>query len=312
MFLCKVYRPIVGIFCLLLLSGCGAESIETEENRPRVISTVGFITDILRNVGEPDIHVIGLMGEGVDPHSYSPTRRDVIHLQNADLIFYNGFHLEGRMIDVLRRMQQRGKSVVGVSERIVERGFETERAGEEVFDPHLWGDVRAWMLAVDVVTEALIEAFPDGTEAFLARASNYRNELEALDQEIRGLLATLPEERRVLITAHDAFGYFGRAYSLEVRAIQGISTESEAGLRDIEDLVQFIVERDVPAVFLETTVSDRSVRALIEGARARGHDLKIGGILYSDAMGPPGTEAGTYIGMMRHNARTIVAALREE
>jgi manganese/zinc/iron transport system substrate-binding protein len=263
----------------------------------------------VRAVAADRADVTGLMGEGVDPHLYQATAADVRRLQSADVIFYSGLMLEGRMADTLLKSARGGRPVYAVTELIDESYLlaPPEFAGH--WDPHVWMDVGAWSRCVSAVAGALAEVDPDRASEYAARAERYRTELESLDAYVRTVIASVPERRRVLITAHDAFNYFGRAYSIDVRGIQGVSTASEAGVEDINRLVDFIVERGVRAVFVESSVSDKNVRALIEGARSRGHDVAIGGSLFSDAMGAPGTYLGTYVGMLDHNATTIARAL---
>lgn len=298
-------------------AGCGgSEPAEAEaEGRAepyRIVTTVGMITDVVRQVAGEHALVEGIIGEGVDPHLYKPTRGDVVTLSAADVIFYNGLLLEGKMTDILVRMATAGKPVKAVTEAILEAGDYVMVDGEQHYDPHVWMDVGGWMQAVPVVVETLSAYDPAHAASYAQNGERYLEQLRGLDRYARERIASIPEERRVLITAHDAFNYLGRAYGLEVRGIQGISTESEAGLRDIEDLIDFIEARGIPAVFVETSVADKNVRALVEGTRARGHQIRVGGALFSDAMGPPGTYEGTYIGMLDHNITTIVRALGGE
>jgi len=288
-----------------------AASSPDPEQPYRIVCTVGMITDIVRNVAGDYAQVEGIIGEGVDPHLYKPTRGDVVQLSRADVVFYNGLLLEGKMTDVLVRVATTGKPVGAVTEAILgETDYLLEMDdGSEHTDPHVWMDVSGWLRAVPVVAETLAAYDPAHAEDYRANAAAYAEKLEALDAYTKAAMATIPEGQRVLVTAHDAFQYLGRAYGIEVRGIQGVSTESEAGVRDLEELVDFIVERRIPAVFVETSVADKNVRALVEGARARGHEVVIGGSLYSDAMGRAGTYEGTYVGMIDHNITTIVNAL---
>lgn len=274
--------------------------------------TIGMVADVVRNVGGEHVEVTGIIGEGVDPHVYKPTRRDARTLSGADIVFYNGLMLEGKMGDMLVRAARRGKPVYAVTEEILDGGDYVMTDEEEKLDPHVWMDVGGWMHAVDIVAEALAELDPDHAAAYRANAEAYREELRELDAYAHKVIGSIPESRRVLVTAHDAFRYMGRAYGLQVKGIQGMSTESEAGLRDIEALVDFLVDQDIPAVFVETSVAEKNVRALVEGARARGHEVRIGGKLFSDAMGESGTYEGTYVGMIDHNVTTIVRALGGE
>ena len=243
------------------------------------------------------------------PHLYKPTSVDVKALQAADVVFYNGLMLEGKMADVLVKVARAGKPVYAVTEEILDQGGYVMTDEGEHFDPHVWMDVRGSIRAVGVVERALVGFDSEGADGYRERATAYVAELEALDAYAREVLASIPEGRRVLVTAHDAFNYLARAYGLQVRGVQGLSTESEAGVRDIEDLVSFLVGQQIPAVFVESSVSDKNVRALVEGAGAKGHTVVVGGELFSDAMGPAGTYEGTYIGMIDHNVTTIARAL---
>ncbi|MGA1529897.1 MAG: metal ABC transporter solute-binding protein, Zn/Mn family [Kiritimatiellia bacterium] len=310
----RLLKPLNIVLLLLgMVVPCRPGVAVAEEQPPyRVVATVGMVADVVRAVAGDRAAVEGLMGEGVDPHLYKPTRHDVINISRADIVFYNGLMLEGKMQDVLVRLARSGKPVYAVTEKILEDADYVMTDAEDHYDPHVWMDVRGWMRAVRVVEEALIELDPEHADAYRARAADYLEQLEGLDAYARQALGSIPPERRMLVTAHDAFGYLGRAYGLEVRGIQGLSTESEAGLQDIEALVDLLAERGIPAVFAETSVADKNVRALLEGCRARGHEARIGGSLFSDAMGPSGTYEGTYIGMIDHNVTTIARALGGE
>ncbi len=271
-----------------------------------------MIADIAKNVAGDRANVTGIIGEGVDPHLYKATSTDVKRLQAADVVFYNGLMLEGKMSDVLVKVARAGKPVYAVTEAILDQGDYVITDAEKHDDPHVWMDVSGWMRAVGVVAEGLAEFDPDHAAVYRANADRYLTQLQKLDAYAKQVLSSIPESKRVLVTAHDAFNYMARAYGLEVRGIQGLSTESEAGVKDIETLVNFLVERKIPAVFVETSVSDKNVRALIEGAKAKGHPVVIGGELFSDAMGPTGTYEGTYIGMIDHNVTVIARALGGE
>ena len=304
-----------------LFTGCGptetssdADSASRAEKRYTVVCTVGMITDIVRNVAGDYAQVEGIIGEGVDPHLYKPTRSDVVKLSSADVVFYNGLLLEGKMTEVLVRVASSGRPVKAVTELILEDSdYLLEKDdGSGHTDPHVWMDVRGWMQAVPVVAEALSSFDPVHANIYAANAVAYINQLQALDAYVQQSIASIPQSQRVLVTAHDAFNYLGRATGLTDRGIQGVSTESEAGVRDLEDLVNFIVEQKIPAVFVETSVADKNVRALVEGGNARGHDVRIGGALFSDAMGQAGTYEGTYIGMIDSNITTITRALGGE
>jgi manganese/zinc/iron transport system substrate-binding protein len=301
---------VVLVACVFL--GFSASASASAESRYTIVTTIGMIEDVAREVAGDRAEVIGLMGPGVDPHLYKPTRSDVRRLMNADVIFYNGLLLEGKMTDTLVRAATSGKRVHAVTELLDEGYLLEPEAFEGLHDPHVWMDPSAWSRAVEVVRAKLSEHDPEGAPAYRANAEAYRARLAELDAYAERALSSVPEGRRVLVTAHDAFNYFGRRYGYEVIGIQGLSTESEAGVRDIERLVDLLVEREIGAVFVESTVPDRNVRALIGGARARGLAVAIGGTLYSDAMGDAGTYEGTYIGMIDHNVTTIARALGGE
>jgi len=274
-----------------------------------VVATTGMIADAARNVAGPHADVIGLMGPGVDPHLYRASQGDVRRLASADLILYNGLGLEGRMADVLIQMA-RTKPTVAVTEYIPEERLNEPEAFGGHYDPHVWFDVTLWIEAVKRIRDALMEVDPAHRADYEARAESYIAELLELHQYVKDRIAEIPPESRVLITAHDAFGYFGLAYGIEVVGLQGISTDTEVGLRDRQELVQFIVRRKIKAVFVESSVPRKSIEAVVEDARRLGHTVSIGGELFSDALGAANTPAGTYIGMIRHNVDTIVAALK--
>lgn len=295
----------------LFLSIIASFDAVSAEGRPvlKVVCTVGMIEDIVRQVAGDRAEVVGLMGAGVDPHLYKPTRSDIGTIMSADVVFYNGLLLEGKMSDSLVRAATAGRRVWAVTEEIDEAYLLEPEAFAGHFDPHVWMDPGAWGKAVGVVRDRLIEADPGAREGYASRAEALLQRLSELEAYAERVLSSVPEQQRVLVSAHDAFNYFGRRFGFEVVGIQGISTESEAGVADIERLVDLLVERRVGAVFVESTVSERNIKALIAGAKARGHEVKVGGELFSDAMGAPGTYEGTYIGMIDHNATTIARAL---
>jgi manganese/zinc/iron transport system substrate-binding protein len=302
---------------LLLLSGCGGTEATQGSRRQerafqgnypiKVAATTGMVADLVRHVGGEQVVVTQLMGAGVDPHLYKASTADVKLLSNADLIFYSGTHLEGKMSDVFVRLA-RTKPTFAVTEAIDPKLIlETEQGA---YDPHLWFDVSLWSQAAGVVRDALAEFDPAHASSYKERAGSYQKDLTALHEYARKEIGSIPREQRVLVTAHDAFRYFGRAYDIEVRGIQGISTENEAAVKHVNELVEFLTRRKIKAVFVETSVSERNILSLIEGCSARGHKVEKGGELYSDAMGQEGTPEGTYPGMIRHNVDTIVKALR--
>ncbi len=286
----------------LSAKGLAAQGVTT------VVATTGMIADAARQVGGDLVEVRGLMGPGVDPHSYRQTRSDIVAMARADVVLWHGLYLEAQMEEFLQDLGDRG-TVTAVAERMPRDLLLAHDDYDDKFDPHVWMVPDLWKHVVENVRDALSAARPDSAEVFAANAAAHLAELDELATYAAGILASVPEESRVLVTAHDAFNYFGQAYGFEVMGIQGISTESEAGLRRIADLVDVLVDRRIGAVFVESSVSDRNIRALIEGAAAKGHEVVIGGELFSDAMGEPGTYVGTYIGMIDHNATTIAGAL---
>ncbi|MBX3727637.1 MAG: zinc ABC transporter substrate-binding protein [Candidatus Sumerlaeia bacterium] len=305
-------RPLFTLLALFAWTvGCQAPAAEPRaDSAPyRVVATTGMVADLVRHVAGDKADVVQLVGDGVDPHLYTPTRNDVAHLHRAQVVFYSGLLLEGRMTDMLVRLA-RTRPVFAVTEAIDESALLGAEGGHP--DPHVWMEVRLWSQGLDAVAESLAAFDPNNADLYRANAAAYRTRLAELDDYARRVLDSIPADRRVMITAHDAFGYMGRAYGLEVLGIQGISTESEAGLQDINRLVDLLVARRVPAIFVESSVSDKNVRALIEGAAARGHKVRIGGELFSDAMGPSGMYEGTYMGMIDHNVTTIARALGGE
>jgi manganese/zinc/iron transport system substrate-binding protein len=266
-----------------------------------------MVADIVREVAGDKADVTNIIGSGVDPHVYSPTRSDVAVLLKSDIIFYSGLLLEGQMTDILAKISRK-RPVYAVTELLSDEYLlRDSQTGHH--DPHVWMDVNGWSKAVTVVSDKLAAFDPLGADDYRKNADAYQSRLERLDAYARAAINAIPDNQRVLLTAHDAFNYMGRAYGIEVKGIQGISTESEAGLKDINRLVDLLVNRRIPAVFVETSVSDKNVKALIEGAAARNHRVTIGGSLFSDAMGPPGTYEGTYEGMIDHNMTVIARAL---
>jgi manganese/zinc/iron transport system substrate-binding protein len=282
--------------------------LQAQQKPLRVVTTVSMLADTVRAVGGDRVQVTSLLGEGVDPHTYRPTRADIARLTGADLIVANGLHLEAQLDETLKSLA-RAKPVLFAAERIPQDRLLADDEYKDRKDPHVWMDPKLWTLVVEAIRDKLIERDPAGRATFEAGARTYIAELTKLDAYAGKILETVPKGARVLVTAHDAFGYFGRAYGFEVQGIQGLSTESEAGLRRIEELVNLLVARKIRAVFVESSVPERNVRALVEGARARGHQVVVGGELYSDALGAPGSYEGTLIGMLDHNVTTISRAL---
>lgn len=294
-----------------LATACAAPALQAS-GPPKVpykiVCTTGMVTDIVRNVAGERAFVEGIIREGIDPHLYQSTRSDIAKLLKADVIFYSGLMLEGKMADALVKVGRK-HPVFAVTELIDESTLlePPEFAGHH--DPHVWMDPVLWRKCAEMVARTLAEFDPAGATIYRKNFASYGESLDELDGYARRVLSSIPEKRRILITAHDAFNYLGRAYGIDVRGIQGISTESEAGIADVNKLVELLVSKNIAAVFVETSVSDKTVHSLIEGAAAQNHTVIIGGNLFSDAMGKPNSYEGTYIGMIDHNVTTITRAL---
>jgi len=295
------------------LAGCTSQQAQpapkTRSGPLKVTATVGMIGDLARRIGGAHVEVSTLMGAGVDPHLYKASEADISRLAAAEVIFYNGLNLEGKMGDIFVRMA-RNKPVVPVTEAIDPKLLREPEEMEGHYDPHIWFDVSLWMKVAERIRDTYCEVLPEHKADFEANASKQLQEMQELHAWCKTELATIPKERRVLVTAHDAFGYFGRAYEIEVTAIQGMSTESEASVTKVNELVEFIVKRGVKAVFVESSVPQKNIEALVDGCKHRKHAVTIGGELFSDAMGAEGTPDGTYLGMVKHNVNLMVKALK--
>jgi manganese/zinc/iron transport system substrate-binding protein len=304
-----------GIVLILLAAACGQAASQVggdlSGRQVRVVATIGMITDVAQNVGGERVSVTGLMGPGVDPHLYKASEGDVGRLSEADVIFYNGLHLEAKMGEVLQQMSGWTKTVA-VTNDIDEALLLSPPEFEGAHDPHVWFDVALWIQAVETIRDTFIEVDPGSADLYQANAQDYLAKLEDLQAYVQEQTARVPEKQRVLITAHDAFNYFGRAYGFEVRGLQGISTATEAGTGDVQALADFITDNQIPAIFVESSVPVRNIEAVQAAVQAKGFQVSIGGELFSDAMGDWGTEEGTYVGMVRHNVDTIVNALLGE
>ena len=315
-----VRQLVTTLLVLSLCVGCGSSGSAPQAARTssssgyngkypiKVIATVGMVGDIVRNVGGEHVEVTQVMGAGVDPHLYKATRDDVQTITGGAAAFYSGLMLEGKMADTLVKVA-RSKPVFAVTELIDESQLLEPEGSAGHYDPHVWMDVAAWSRCVEVVGSALAELDPKYADDYDRNAESYRQQLTQLHEYGLKSIASIPEQSRVLITSHDAFNYFGRAYGLNVQGVQGISTESEAGLQRVNDLVDLIVGRNVQAVFVESSVPRKNIDALVEGARSRNHEVQIGGELFSDAMGETGTYEGTYVGMLDHNLTLVTRAL---
>lgn len=307
---CTSLLPLL-LLCLLCLS-C-AQTIEKgpipEGEKMYVVTTTGILADAVKNVVGDAATVEAIMGSGVDPHLYKATQGDLQKLTDADVIVYNGLHLEGKMGEVLGKLD-RFKTVVVATGSIPKERLLQSQDYADSHDPHVWFDVSLWQLVVQHLATELQQKDPQHAELYAKNTKTYLQKLEQLHNNTKQVIATIPEQQRILITAHDAFGYFGEAYDIEVRGLQGISTVSEFGLQDVSRLVNFIVDHKIKAVFVESSVSPKAIEAVVVGSKNKGHDVRIGGTLYSDALGEAGTPEGTYKGMVQHNVNQIISALK--
>ncbi len=307
------------ILVALLLTGLLAVSgrlVAQDDNLPLVVATTTQARDALEIVAGERIELVGLMGPGVDPHLYRPTEADVRAMNRADAIFYSGLHLEGQFGDVLGALGERDILVVALSDPVKKAGFTIggftlSDSYSNVDDPHFWFDPRNWQLSIDHVAEQLALLDPAGADDYAERAAAYNVQLDLLFDWASEAMAAVPQDQRVLVTSHDAFQYFGEAFGWEVRGLQGLSTEDEAGVADVQALVDFVIERDIPVLFVESSVPPNAIESVREGAAAQGHDIDVGlRELYSDAMGAPGDFGGTYVGMLAGNVSTILQSWR--
>lgn len=302
-------RLIIFVLILGLLTSCDTVENNNQFGTLKIVTTTGMIEDAVKNIVGDSASIESLMGPGVDPHLYKATQGDLKKLTGADLIFYNGLHLEGKMAEVLEKLGAT-KPVVAVTEGIMEERLRRVPEFNDSHDPHIWFDVELWKEAVKQIDINMQQIDPDHKDYYHQNTLRYLQRLDSLHNTVQQQIATIPKQQRVLITAHDAFGYFGDAYDIEVKGLQGISTLSEYGLRDVADLTQFIADRNIKAVFVETSVSQKAINAVVEGCKQKGVDVSIGGSLYSDAMGEKGSPEGTYVGMVNANVSTIVDALK--
>jgi manganese/zinc/iron transport system substrate-binding protein len=300
-----------GLAVAAIAAGLGGFAVDAAAADAAAVATVGMIGDVAENVAGDCVEVATLMGPGVDPHVYQASAGDVRLLQQADAILYAGYSLEGQLGEVLERLGER-KPTVAVAPASIDPGDLITVQDIYGVDPHLWMHASLWSRIAPTIADTLAEVAPDCAETMRADAEAYQRRLAALHDWITASVASIPEAQRVLVTAHDAFAYYGRAYGLEVRGIQGISTEAEAGIRDIRNVVDLVVDLAVPAVFVESTINPRTIQAVVDAAADRGHEVRVGGELFSDAMGAPGTAEGTYIGMLYANTMRIVEALGGE
>ncbi|WP_114784537.1 metal ABC transporter solute-binding protein, Zn/Mn family [Botryobacter ruber] len=300
------------LFSSLLLFSC--KQVDTrgqlqEGERLTVVTTTGILADAVKNIAGDEADVQAIMGSGVDPHLYKATQGDLQLLTDADMIVYNGLHLEGKMGEVLEKLS-RYKTVVAAAGGIAPSSLRKSAGFTDAYDPHVWFDVSVWQQVVEHLSKELQKKDLKNARVYEQNAAQYLQQLSELHAAVQQQIASIPEQQRILITAHDAFGYFGDAYGIQVRGLQGISTVSEFGLQDVSALVNFIVDNNIKAVFVESSVSPKAIEAVMAGARDKGHRIKLGGTLFSDALGEADTPEGTYAGMVRYNVKQIVSALK--
>ncbi|MGI9525766.1 MAG: metal ABC transporter solute-binding protein, Zn/Mn family [Weeksellaceae bacterium] len=283
---------------------------QDKSSKLKVVCTTTMVTDLVKNIGQDSIQLTGLMGAGVDPHLYKASEGDVNRIKSADVVFYNGLHLEGKMAEIFERLPDMGKASYAVSDGIPEAKLISSENFASNYDPHIWFSINNWIDAATLVAEKLSENDPESASYYQENLRKYKVQLEKTQKEIVEEISLLPKDQRILVTAHDAFSYFGQEFNFQVIGLQGISTATEAGTRDVLDLANFIVENNIPAIFIESSVPKQTILALQNAVQSKGADVKLGGTLYSDALGNSGTPEGTYIGMFKANVNTIVNALK--
>ncbi len=294
----------------LITSFIGCKNTSEENGKIKVVTTTTMLTDLVKNIGGDAVKVEGLMGAGVDPHLYKASEGDVSKLHNADIIFYSGLHLEGKLVDVFEKMEKQNKKTISLGESLHKDDLIASKLFASNYDPHVWFNIQFFKQFAQKITEVLSEENPENANLFKENNKAYQEKLDVLEAEIKQTIETLPKEKRILVTAHDAFNYFGNEYGFEVVGLQGISTATEAGVQDVQRLSDFIIKNNIKAIFIESSVPRRTIEALREAVLSKKHDVTIGGSLYSDALGNQGTEEGTYIGMFKYNVKTIVDALK--
>ena len=300
---------IVIIAIITTLLSCDSGQVTATHKKLNIVATTGMIADAAKNIVGDSAEVISLMGPGVDPHLYKVTQSDIKKLMNADVIIYNGLHLEGKRGEILEQMSER-KPVIAVSDGLTKEQLRATSEFQGNYDPHIWFSVQLWTDVVQFISKGLVDIDKGNASYYEANTIQHVEDLKSLHSWTQEQINIISEQQRVLITAHDAFGYFGREYGMEVKGLQGLSTAAEYGLKDVTNLVDFISENKIKSVFVESSVSDRSIKAVIEGCKHKNHNVVIGGTLYSDAMGAANTPEGTYIGMVKYNVTTIVEALK--
>jgi manganese/zinc/iron transport system substrate-binding protein len=302
----KYFAVWVGLVALFLRC---SHTPESPREKPLIVTTTNIVNDMVVNLVGDSASVKAIMGAGVDPHYYKTKKSDVDLLMEADVVVYNGFRLEGKMVSVLEKMAQ-SKPTMALSDGLSEACRYIIDSTNTVYDPHFWFDPAAWIEATHYIKENLARAYPHWEEYLAKNEKDYIQAIKSVTEEVKNNIHLLPENQRILITSHDAFHYFGRAFDFEVRGLQGISTLSESGVKDVTNLINYIIENEVKAVFVESSVPKKKLESVVEGCQKKGHNVKVGGELFSDALGEDGSPGGTYVGMLRHNVNTIVNGLK--
>ncbi len=300
---------VVYTILIVLFVSCSPKEEKKTKEKLTVVTTTTMITDLLREIGGDKINLKGLMGAGVDPHLYKASEGDLNALYSANIIFYNGLHLEGKLSDVFEVFAKQGKAIA-LAEVLDKKQLINSADFASSYDPHVWFSIPFFKEMATEASKALVRLDPKNAEFYQENTASYLKKLTVLEKELHQKVAALPKEKRILVTAHDAFSYFGRNFDFEVVGLQGLSTVTEAGVKDVQDLSSYIITHQVKAVFVETSVPVKTIEALKEATKAKGHEISIGGSLYSDALGSPGTLEGTYLGMYTHNVTTIINALK--
>ncbi len=301
---------VLGCFLLIAFLGCNSKKKPSEKDIT-IVTTTTMITDMVKNIVGDSIKVVGLMGAGVDPHTYKASEGDVNRLTKANFIFYNGLHLEGKMNEIFENLGRVGtKKTYALSDALEKNELRSSKDFVGNYDPHIWFSIPKWKKCASYVALRLEEEIPEKKAIFESNLAKYLSQIDSLSQVVQTKIDSLPKEKRKLVTAHDAFGYFGQDYDFQVVGLQGLSTATEAGTQNVIEVANYITENKIPAIFVESSISDRTMKALQQAVEAKGHSVKIGGTLYSDALGSPGTKDGTYVGMYMHNVNTLVNALQ--
>lgn len=309
----KKYISVISIILLISMAivGCGEEASKESNGNLNIVATTTMLADAVEVIGGDKVNVEGLMGPGIDPHLYKASAGDVNKMQGADLIIYNGLHLEGKMAEIFENMKEQNIKTVGAAEVISEDKLIATEYSSGSYDPHVWFNVELWIEVVQEVEKTLSEMDKENSEFYKSNTEEYIKELEELNDYVQERAEEVDENKRVLVTAHDAFGYLGDRYGFEVKGLQGLSTATEAGTADVKNLADFIAEKEIPAIFIESSVPPKNIEALQDAVLSRGFEVEIGGELFSDSLGDPDSEEGTYIGTVRHNIDTIVNALKK-